>query len=94
MFSATAVTVRTKEVDIDLLEVVYAAELVEFVMNLVVDQRLVVVGRVVTHDVIDWPATAHEHHNNQYTSDFRHNCIGLCHHNLEYYKTSTNPYTY
>jgi len=36
----------------------YAAELVEFVMNLVVDERLVVVGRVVTHDVVHYPDAA------------------------------------
>jgi len=44
---------RTKEVDVDFLEVVYAAELVEFVVDLVVDERLVVVGRVVTYDFMD-----------------------------------------
>jgi len=44
---------RTKEVDVDFLEVVYAAELVEFVVDLVVDERLVVVGRVVAHDFVD-----------------------------------------
>ena len=44
--------VDTKEVDVDLLQVVNTAELVELVMNLVVDERFVVVGRVVAHDVV------------------------------------------
>ena len=34
------------------MQVVHAAELVEFVVNLVVDERLIVVGRVVLHDVV------------------------------------------
>jgi len=46
------VAVDTKEVDVDLLQVVNTAELVQLVMNLVVDERFVVVGRVVTHDVV------------------------------------------
>ena len=48
------VGVDTKEVDVDLLQVVNTAELVELVMNLVVDERFVVVGRVVAHDVVHW----------------------------------------
>ena len=44
--------VDTKEVDVDLLQVVNTAELVQLVMNLVVDECFVVVSRVVTHDVV------------------------------------------
>lgn len=43
---------RTKEVDVDFLKVVYTAELVELVVNLVVYQCLVIVGRVVTYNVM------------------------------------------
>jgi len=50
--ATSAVVAHTKEVDVDLLQVVNTAELIEFVVNLVVNQRLVVVGRVVTHDVM------------------------------------------
>ena len=41
----------TKQADVDLLQRVDAAELVELVVDLVEDQRLVVVGREVPHDV-------------------------------------------
>ena len=41
-----------KEVDVDFLEAVDGAELVELVVDLVEDQRLVVVGGVVAHDVV------------------------------------------
>ena len=42
----------TKQVDVDFLQVVDAAELVQLVVDLVVDERPVVVGRVVLHDVV------------------------------------------
>lgn len=44
----------TKELYVDLLERVHAAELVQFVMDLVEDEGLVVVSRVVLHYVIHW----------------------------------------
>ena len=43
----------TEEVDVDLLEVVDAAELVELVVDLVVDEHTVVVCCVVLHDLVD-----------------------------------------
>ena len=42
----------TEQVDVDLLQTVDATELVEFVVNLVVDESAVVLGRVVLHDVV------------------------------------------
>ena len=42
----------TKQIDIDFLEVVYATKLIEFVVDLVVDERLIVVGCVVSDNVI------------------------------------------
>ena len=44
--------VHTEEVDVDLLQVVHTAELVELVVDLVVDEGLVVVSRVVLHCVV------------------------------------------
>ncbi len=42
-----------EEINVDFLKAVHRAELVEFVMDFVEDQRLVVVGRVVANDVVD-----------------------------------------
>lgn len=42
----------TKQLNVDLLQRVHAAELVELVVDLVEDEGFVVVGRVVLHDVI------------------------------------------
>ena len=42
----------TEKVDVDVLQVVHAAELVELVVHLVVDERLVVVRRVVLHHLV------------------------------------------
>jgi len=47
----------TKQIDIDFLEVVHAAELIEFVVDFVVDERLVIVGRVVSDNVVYWTQT-------------------------------------
>lgn len=43
----------TEKIDVDFLKVVNTAELVEFMMDLVVDQRLVIVGGVVLDNVVD-----------------------------------------
>jgi len=42
-----------EEIDVDFLQTVDGTELVELVVDLIEDQRLVVVGRVVVHDVVD-----------------------------------------
>ena len=42
----------TKEIDVDLLQVVHRAELIELVVYLVEDERLVVVGREVLHNFV------------------------------------------
>ena len=42
-----------EEINVNFLKTVHGAELVEFVMDFVEDQRLVVVGRVVADDVVD-----------------------------------------
>lgn len=42
----------TKELNVDLLKRVDTAELVQLVVDLVEDERLVVVGCVVLHDII------------------------------------------
>lgn len=44
----------TKELYVDLLKRVHAAELVQLVVDLVEDEGLVVVGRVVLHYVVHW----------------------------------------
>lgn len=44
----------TEQLDIDLLQRVDAAELVQLVVDLVEDQSFVIVSCVVLHDVIDW----------------------------------------
>lgn len=44
----------TKELNVDLLKRVDTAELVQLVVDLVEDERLVVVGCVVLHDIIHW----------------------------------------
>lgn len=44
----------TKELDVDLLKRMHAAELVQFVVDLVEDEGLVVVSSVVLHYVIHW----------------------------------------
>lgn len=43
----------TKQVYVDLLEVVNTAELIQFMMHLIKDQCLIIVGSVVLHHVID-----------------------------------------
>ncbi len=42
-----------EKVNVNFLKTVHGAELVEFVMDFVEDQRLVVVGRVVADDVVN-----------------------------------------
>ena len=42
-----------KEIDVDFLKAMNRAELVKLVMDRVEDEGLVVVGRVVAHDVMD-----------------------------------------
>lgn len=44
----------TEELDVDLLKRVDTAELVQLVVDLVEDERLVVVGSVVLHYIIHW----------------------------------------
>lgn len=44
----------TEQADVDLLQRVHAAELVELVVDLVEYQGLVVVGREVPHNVVHW----------------------------------------
>lgn len=44
----------TEQLNIDLLQRVDAAELVQLVVDLVEDQSFVVVSCVVLHDVVDW----------------------------------------
>ncbi len=42
-----------EKINVNFLKTVYGAKLVEFVMDFVEDQRLVVVGRVVADDVVN-----------------------------------------
>lgn len=49
----------TKELDVHLLQRVHAAELVQLVVDLVEDESLVVVSRVVLDDVVHWERREH-----------------------------------
>lgn len=44
----------TKQLDVNLLQRVHTAELVQLVVDLVEDESLVIVGRVVLDDVVHW----------------------------------------
>ena len=44
----------TEKVNVDLVQIVHAAELIEFVVNFVVDESPVVVRCVIFHDIVDW----------------------------------------
>ena len=45
-------TELTEQVDVDFLQVVHAAELVQLVVDLVVDQSLVVISREILHHLV------------------------------------------
>ena len=52
----------TKKIDVDLLQVVHRAELIELVVYLVEDERLVVVGREVLHNLVHFEMKRREQH--------------------------------
>lgn len=49
----------TEELDVHLLQRVHTAELVQLVVDLVEDESLVVVSRVVLDDVVHWERREH-----------------------------------